>query len=706
MEREVYELRQSLDRVTTVLDHLMERGTDFEPPHKRLAVQRKQMNQENTDASDIASQGLLHLAGQWVPRDTQGTNGTTRYPNDNSSEVDEGLVSPTLRSSESNLTSANIISENFCSEGRGDVLDCGVVTIEEAVNLFLLYFRVLDPHVCHLVASVHGVQEDFDFNGTSTDAPSQEVRCIMLLAIESIRKSSKLLFLAILCVSSLHKRSNHTTTSMFSALYREFIRLSAVQAFSRHQTLDDIRALVIGSFWLHDVSWTLVGTVVRIVTERHMHESYTHWVPSAPLLRRKRQNSYIPSARSTAGSMPTPAQEQNTDALHIAYEEARLYYLIYIADHQCSIPFRRPPMTRQHEVVRRAYEWLSNCSRANNRSDMRLVALVKLWEILHDAIDEIGSDLHAPLDELGLAFHARFESQIEIWHQAWSREFSMLDTFERSDINRQRLYAELFLHSMAFRTEEHTLPILFASQVTQDMMAEPHSAVQQACFDADRRRVVSEKAVDSAHRILGLLAADLNRLHILMGSTSYSHTMTTFSIVLLVKALKQFGNEDSQHYLRGADLRSILHSVDPALRALVAGAQCVAKEHMLVNITAGAKQSIEQIRAAFTSMHTQTYNSHLLGDCRSSRQFFAPRTSSIERQRALHESSTSNLSTQSYPIMSRAPFPALHSPFQDHEPNVLSSLEGFDLLSGQIPLSGVDLFQGFPSNSDLNVSNL
>lgn len=566
-----------------------------------------------------------------------------------------------------------------------DILTAGLITLEQAVRLFHFYFRVLDGHLCDLVAPIHCVA---DLGELVDPLPVSDQRA-MLHAIETIRNSSNLLLVAILCVAALHVR---TENPVFPALYREYIRLTAMQAFSRHQTLDDIRALVIGSFWLNDVSWTLVSTAVRMVTERHMHESYTRWVPSEPLMRRK-QDSHRHPLRTAISHAPSICAD--TDA-RTAYEEARLYYLIYIADHQSSIPYRRPPMTRQHEVVRRAVEWLSNCELANNCADTRLVALVKLWEILHDAIDEIGQDPHAPLDELGLALHARFDHQISVWYECWSREFEIDDRYELDDLERQSLYAHLFLHSMAFRAPKNQLPILFLSQVTDVDLGGTCTSLNGAYFQAETRRSVSERAIDCAHKILQWIGA-VSPIHLLISSTSYAHTMATFAIVFLVKSLRHFGKDTDEEYspghLRGADMQSILRSVDPALQTLVAAAQCVAPEHMLVNITAGARSSIMQIRAAYTSINAAETNAAFLPlTSERSTLWRSPSSDNwIPENHTSNEEATIRLQTNCSQTPTKTP------PFR-----ALDSLENFDLLSGHMHLSGLNLLQSEHFGTELD----
>ena len=585
MEREMHALRHTLEQ-------LQERLESEEPPAKRRAVR------------EMASEGLLRLAQPeaHAPRASSSpvplSDGTAAY---GSEDADGGGPSSFLRNPGSAVPSRARLA------AARDPLVPEIVSEEEVVRLFYFFFRELDPHLCGLVAPVHGLNlEEGSAALGSLQAPA--TRCKVVEAVESVRSSSQLLYVAIMCVASLHmrRRTVHGTDAepLFPELYRTYIRLAAMQAFSRHQALDDIRALVIGAFWLKDVSWTLVGTAVRVATERLLHERYRQWVPSEPLLRKRRMHD-------TSSDGPSPedraaARSRNAPHDRAAYEESRLYYLIYIADHQASIPYGRPPMTRQHAVVRHSVEWLNHCPFAENRADTRLIAQVKLWEILHDAIDEIGTDLHAPLDEYGLALHARLQHEIQLWSQRWLWQFSALDAFERTEIERQACFAQLFLDSMAFRTDAGSIPCLFPRQVYQRTLGESKLAVEQALFQAHKRRAVAENAIDSAHRVLRLLGGDVPKaVNMLIGSTSYAHTMTTFAIVLLVKALKYFGGEggdEAAGLLHGADLPTVLASVDPTMRSLAAASKFVAPEHILVSITAGTQSAVEQIRTAFSSL--------------------------------------------------------------------------------------------------------
>ena len=62
---------------------------------------------------------------------------------------------------------------------------------------------------------------------------------------------------------------------------------------NRHHSLDDLRALCIGAFWLSDVSWKLSGYAVRIATERNLHQCYRKAIQGSPEHREQTQLWYI-----------------------------------------------------------------------------------------------------------------------------------------------------------------------------------------------------------------------------------------------------------------------------------------------------------------------------------------------------------------------------------------------------------------------------
>jgi Fungal specific transcription factor domain len=84
----------------------------------------------------------------------------------------------------------------------------------------------------------------------------------------------------------------------------------------RHHTLDGVRGLCIGAFWISDLSWKLSGHAVRIATELNLHRSFSKALKGEPG--------------------------------HV--EAARLWYLLYVCDHHFSIAYGRPPVIHEDQV--------------------------------------------------------------------------------------------------------------------------------------------------------------------------------------------------------------------------------------------------------------------------------------------------------------------------------------------------------------------
>ncbi|EXJ57314.1 hypothetical protein A1O7_07661 [Cladophialophora yegresii CBS 114405] len=109
-----------------------------------------------------------------------------------------------------------------------DLIDRGIISLDDAESFFRLYARRLD-HFLYTILAEHD-------------------------SLASVRKSSPLLTAAICAVGALHTPSN-----LYYACYQHFVSLASSRMFSKRNNHDDVRAFCIGAFWLSDISWTLVG---------------------------------------------------------------------------------------------------------------------------------------------------------------------------------------------------------------------------------------------------------------------------------------------------------------------------------------------------------------------------------------------------------------------------------------------------------------
>jgi hypothetical protein len=107
-----------------------------------------------------------------------------------------------------------------------DFISSGEISLEEAEEMFRIFERSLNQYLWGGIVLVH---KD----------------------LLSVRRSSSLLLAAILTVTALHIPGKSST---FDVCYAEFLDLVSASMMDRYHTLDGIRGLCIGAFWLSDVS--------------------------------------------------------------------------------------------------------------------------------------------------------------------------------------------------------------------------------------------------------------------------------------------------------------------------------------------------------------------------------------------------------------------------------------------------------------------
>lgn len=111
---------------------------------------------------------------------------------------------------------------------ENDFISQGKISEQEAEELFKVFRDSLNHYLWGGIALVHD-------------------------SLKSVRASSSQLLAAILAVTALHIPH---AEQIFDTCYAEFLSLVSTSMFDRYHSLDDVRALCIGAFWLSDVSCT------------------------------------------------------------------------------------------------------------------------------------------------------------------------------------------------------------------------------------------------------------------------------------------------------------------------------------------------------------------------------------------------------------------------------------------------------------------
>lgn len=238
-----------------------------------------------------------------------------------------------------------------------DFIARGFVSIEDAEFLFEQYLQKINQLLWAGVTVVH-------------------------TCLESCRRSSALLTAAILTVAALLNRDK---SEVLNKCYNTYVSLVCSSSLSRHRNLDDIRALVIGAFYISNLSWKLTGQAVQIATEMNLHKSFQKLIQG--------------------------------DVSH--YERARLWYVLYVCDHQFSIAYGRPPVTPDNIAIRNLEKFLQ--SLAAVPGDVRLMAQVALFRILTDAYTVYGEEAERVLTEADLEKLTTYNFEVEQWRFLWQK---------------------------------------------------------------------------------------------------------------------------------------------------------------------------------------------------------------------------------------------------------------------------------------------
>lgn len=385
-----------------------------------------------------------------------------------------------------------------------DLITRGVISLDEAQSYLDVYQNRLDHFLYRIIGDRRSLSQ--------------------------VRAASPLLLSAICAVGSLHLAS-----TAFEKCYQEFVSIAAAQTFSHRNTVDEIRGLCVGAFWLSGISWTCIGSAVRISTEIQLHRSIF---------------------KALQG-----------DRKH--YLRTRLYYLVYVCDHQFSVPYGRPPMTREDDAIRAASEFLETEHAVED--DTRLVSQVHFWSVCSDIYTTFGVDVDRPLDLRMIAPLRRCGIRLDNLRADWSERFShntYVGNYPNKGVGLHYHFANLYLHSMAFRG-----------------IGRPGFKAQEVALDIDE---IANAAVASARAILRAVVTDTEIQSYLNGLPTYFDVMIAFAVVFLLRVATKHSLsvrvDTSEVQALVADLVKVLNDVTTSMHP----------RHLLVSVAKGAKLLLEK----------------------------------------------------------------------------------------------------------------
>ncbi|KAJ5724690.1 transcriptional regulator family: Fungal Specific TF [Penicillium malachiteum] len=334
---------------------------------------------------------------------------------------------------------------------RPDLISTGLITLRQALALFEEYHLRLD-HFLYRILGDH-------------------------ISLDSVRVASPLLTAAVCTVGALH---SHSWGHLFDVCYNEYKGLVAAQLFSRTPNEDDIRGLCVGAFWLHELSWALIGNAVRVASDMNLHSGIYK------ALKGDREG----------------------------YLQARLYYLVYVCDHHFSIAYGRPPMSREGFIIKSASRLLE--TEHATEDDARLISQVQEWSVLGQVFDTFGVDVDTAIPSETIPQLRRYAIALDIWLADWNESFRE----NRNGVGFHFHFAKLYLCSHAFRG----VP-----------------AVENAthCFSPELEEIANA-GVLSAMSILRVIVSDAEFRSFMNGLPLYFDTMLAFAVIFLLKVATKY----------------------------------------------------------------------------------------------------------------------------------------------------------------------
>ncbi|KAG8968751.1 hypothetical protein FRC03_006207 [Tulasnella sp. 419] len=286
-----------------------------------------------------------------------------------------------------------------------DVVDKGIISEEEALQLYNIYFSG-----CYRLLAV--------FDPTVDTFPE-------------IRRRSSFLFASLLTVAAKVRDGPQPPSETQLALLKEATDLAKERLFESTGKIEDVQALLLLAGWSHSmggVGWLTAGHAIRVAVELNINKA---------LLRlEKRMLAGVP---------------QESDRMLV--QAARTWLALYVFEYQISFGTGRPAMMRSDGAIMKAKQVLLNHS-LSLPTDARLVStcdLLTRQSVIHERLGEIEEfDDDPGVSEI--LEEAR--SNIDSWLDEWDRYMSTTQNpegFFRASASIQRSYAHLFYNCIVLR---------------------------------------------------------------------------------------------------------------------------------------------------------------------------------------------------------------------------------------------------------------
>jgi hypothetical protein len=416
--------------------------------------------------------------------------------------------------------------ERICKQLRDtDFISKGLVSVEDAEYLTSFYLARLDPYVWSLTGAY--------------------------IDLESFRRKSPTLTACILTVAALH---DTTKAHLYSVCLKEYQRLVANAMFERRIDMEYLRALVIGSYWLSEIAFTLSGYAIRRASEFYLSQCYDQIVDAI-----KYPDKY------------------ETQQLQKAMDGLRLLYLLYICDHHLSILYGRQSILRDNLRCITGWEAYLDSSLATD-SDKRIASQVSLVLVMNQIRESFGPEETASvLPASAAAKIALFGRDLDNWqlrHSYHSKPpcfYQVVTSLIQADphkligdwpskgVSIHHLFSKLYLDAYVFRGLSEANPVIPAHFLD-----------------------TASAAVTAATTIVSSLLEEETLQKGLAGVPHYFHGMIAFACMFLLRVATK---HSVQLFPNTSNLGSAIARLAQLFRATQVG-----KEHLVHKMAEGLEK--------------------------------------------------------------------------------------------------------------------
>ncbi|CAN9200204.1 unnamed protein product [Alternaria alternata] len=343
--------------------------------------------------------------------------------------------------------------------------------------------------------------------------------------LRDLRASSSMLTAAVCAVAALHDPDG---SSVFKICHAEYQRLVMGSMFVVSQSSDTIRALITGAYWLADISYTLLGHAIRLAMRLNYHLAYY-------------------------AVMKGVAEQEDII-------KARLWYILYIHDHQSSIFNGRPALISASEEPHQQWEAFIRINE-NQEVDLRMSSQIALYHVTSKVRDVFGGDPSQGVPNHSLPQLRGYFAELDRWYMIWGNRMprnAYVGWFPRDGAILNYHFARLHLCSYVFRG--------------LSLGSLPSASVEVQEF--------GRTAVTSAAAVLSLAVERGDLRSALVGMPIYYHAMINFAAVFLIKAAK-IGFPDST----AVNAPTVLSQVNDCVREL--RAQKASSQHLVYHLANG-----------------------------------------------------------------------------------------------------------------------